>query len=406
MKLNNNKYTSPFFLAFFSSLISFLTFSQDDHQLPEVVSDCKGAVTINRPGNFSMSFTGDMGYINDLEAYPSLSKMQEKNSIWAAFTAPFEGTLSITSYCHESVVEMVVFKAETSDGCGDIQRGIAEIERMISNKDRDSIGLDYSLKNGFLYPIKLNKGEQLLFYFNTEKKSKAKLDLTIAFEASNLEDAESELTKTVDMRDDEFQHYLEVTVRDAETGLPVKGNFVLKGTKSHNALYYGSDFFFPAEKKGTISFSIDAEGYFYYDREETLDGQSDHEVTVWLEPAYPGRKFEIRGLEFKMGSTELLPSADGSLKRLRDFLLLNDNIDVEIQGHVHSDGDNSFAAQRMSVARAKRVKKYLISSGIDRNRLSTKGFGNEKMIYPNAKLVSEEQANRRVEIEILSIEEE
>jgi outer membrane protein OmpA-like peptidoglycan-associated protein len=71
---------------------------------------------------------------------------------------------------------------------------------------------------------------------------------------------------------------------------------------------------------------------------------------------------------------------------------------IEIQGHVFLTGDNSFNAQKMSEARARRVMLYLVENGILKERMTAVGYGNSKPIYPNAKLADEEQANRRVEI--------
>jgi outer membrane protein OmpA-like peptidoglycan-associated protein len=83
-------------------------------------------------------------------------------------------------------------------------------------------------------------------------------------------------------------------------------------------------------------------------------------------------------------------------------LALNAGIKIEIQGHVNETGQSSFDGQQISEARAKRVKKYLVENGINKDRLTTIGLGNTKPIYPNPKLASEEQANRRVEIKIIN----
>ena len=82
-------------------------------------------------------------------------------------------------------------------------------------------------------------------------------------------------------------------------------------------------------------------------------------------------------------------------------MVLNADIKIEIQGHVFALGDNSLLGQRISVARAKRVMKYLIRQGIDKSRLKAVGYGNTRPVYAEPKLFSEEQANRRVEILVL-----
>jgi outer membrane protein OmpA-like peptidoglycan-associated protein len=63
--------------------------------------------------------------------------------------------------------------------------------------------------------------------------------------------------------------------------------------------------------------------------------------------------------------------------------------------------ENSLSGQKLSEARALRVYNYLILNGISKTRMTTKGFGNTKPIFPNPKLSIEEQMNRRVEIKIL-----
>jgi len=93
-----------------------------------------------------------------------------------------------------------------------------------------------------------------------------------------------------------------------------------------------------------------------------------------------------------------LKSSEPKLRRLKDFLALNSTLEVEIQGHVFAMGDNSFAGQRISEARAKRVLRYLVDNGIDKGRMTSAGYGNTRPIYENPLRTYQEQANRRVEV--------
>jgi outer membrane protein OmpA-like peptidoglycan-associated protein len=110
---------------------------------------------------------------------------------------------------------------------------------------------------------------------------------------------------------------------------------------------------------------------------------------------------QIEEIEFHPGSSDFTPTSEGKLRRLKDFMALNSEVIIEIQGHVFSLEDNSFAAQKMSEARAKRVYNYLVENGINKSRMTTVGFGNTKPIFPKPKLAFEEQMNRRVEIKVL-----
>jgi outer membrane protein OmpA-like peptidoglycan-associated protein len=109
---------------------------------------------------------------------------------------------------------------------------------------------------------------------------------------------------------------------------------------------------------------------------------------------------QIEEIEFKSGTSEFMEGSEPKLRRLRDFMALNSDVSVEIQGHVFATGDNSIAAQKISEARAKRVMQYLITQGIDKSRMTAIGYGNTKPVYANPKFAYEEQANRRVEIQV------
>ena len=113
-----------------------------------------------------------------------------------------------------------------------------------------------------------------------------------------------------------------------------------------------------------------------------------------------GSSIQIEEIEFRAGTSEFVMGSESRLNRLKDLMALNAEIHIEIQGHVFAQGDNTFASQQMSEARAKRILNYLNANGIAKNRMTAVGYGNTRPIYPDAKLGSEEQANRRVEIVI------
>jgi len=54
----------------------------------------------------------------------------------------------------------------------------------------------------------------------------------------------------------------------------------------------------------------------------------------------------------------------------------------------------------LSKKRAKRIVEYLISCGIEPERLSAVGYGNTKPIYPKPESEEQKEANRRVEVKI------
>jgi len=81
------------------------------------------------------------------------------------------------------------------------------------------------------------------------------------------------------------------------------------------------------------------------------------------------------------------------------LLIANPTITLEIAGHTDNVGSDE-ANQTLSADRAKAVVDYLISKGISKKVLSSKGYGETVVVGDNT---TEEgrQLNRRVEFTIL-----
>jgi OmpA-OmpF porin, OOP family len=76
------------------------------------------------------------------------------------------------------------------------------------------------------------------------------------------------------------------------------------------------------------------------------------------------------------------------------------NLEVIIAvGHTDSVGNDSYN-QRLSVRRAEAVKAYLVSKGIEKNRVYTEGKGEKQPVADN-KTAEGRAKNRRVEIEVV-----
>ena len=76
------------------------------------------------------------------------------------------------------------------------------------------------------------------------------------------------------------------------------------------------------------------------------------------------------------------------------------NLEVIIAvGHTDSVGSNAYN-QRLSVRRAEAVKAYLVSKGIERNRIYTEGKGETQPVAVN-RTAEGRAKNRRVEIEVV-----
>lgn len=373
--------------------------------ISDKISDCDGATVIKRTGNYSIQFPGEPGKLDDLIGFPALKEVyKERNSLWFSFRANFDGELSFEGLAVESPISFIIFKVSVTDGCTDIYSGKAEVLREFNNTKVGGFGLKKIDDNNFLNPINLKEGEQIKIYFNSASRNRSVLQLNFNFDrdVSSVVDRRKFIIK--DYRTNEENPFLAVQIRDADTKLPVVGQIIVSGLKSVDALYYGTDFFFNVDSPRPFKIMSDAEGYFYNDQFVKLEKETSDTIIIYLEPLVVGKNLTIQGIDFRMGTIEYLPGVEERLKRFRDFLILYGDVQVTIEGHVYESGKPTKKGKKLSNKRAKKVYKYLINSGVDKKRLSYVGFGSEKMKFPFPKSAEEEQANRRVEIKVINVD--
>ncbi|MEM7282533.1 MAG: OmpA family protein, partial [Pseudomonadota bacterium] len=113
-------------------------------------------------------------------------------------------------------------------------------------------------------------------------------------------------------------------------------------------------------------------------------------------------KDEIRlpGVNFTTNSDELLPGAESVLDDAAASLIKNPSIRVEVQGHTDSDGAAAYN-QNLSERRAITVLDYLASKGVERDRLTARGYGEVQPIADNS-TAEGKAANRRVVLSIVA----
>jgi outer membrane protein OmpA-like peptidoglycan-associated protein len=115
-----------------------------------------------------------------------------------------------------------------------------------------------------------------------------------------------------------------------------------------------------------------------------------------------GQVFKIEKLYFETDSATITPESFDALEELRDYLIKNKQIRIEIGGHTNNKCSEKYC-ERLSLDRAEAVKKYLISQGIDQKRMTTKGYGKRNPISSNSSK-DERHLNQRVEIKIISLQ--
>lgn len=370
------------------SLAFNVCFSQNN--LSDKVSDCFGSIDLPLKGDFNIEFTNSPGIFEDLHKYKEQLSFSESNSLWIHFKAPFDGKLSLHFSNAHYEIEAMLFKG-AENYCTEILNGDAPILTHIKpNQSLSEIDT-----------IELQKDEHFYLYVNSTQKQHTKLQIITDFSSKDFQKASEQLKVEVDRRTDITSTFARISIREKDSKLPVQAQLIISDSKLFDAMYQATDLLLPTTRSLNFTLKIDALGFFFADQEIKVSENQNEKIIIELDPITTGKQIELSGIEFFSQTSEFTEEAEIKLKRIRDFLLLNSDLRVEIQGHVHRVGKNNFASKSLSKKRAKRVKKYLVNSGIDKDRLKAVGYGNSQMKYPEPDNKIEEQANRRVEIKIL-----
>ena len=114
----------------------------------------------------------------------------------------------------------------------------------------------------------------------------------------------------------------------------------------------------------------------------------------------PGDVLVLQNIQFEFNSSALTEDSQSGIQMLADFLGRNPELRVELAGHTDDVGNAAYN-QKLSSERAEVVREALVAKGIDPNRLTAKGYGSSKPIYPNDN--DEHRAiNRRTEMIIIN----
>ncbi len=111
------------------------------------------------------------------------------------------------------------------------------------------------------------------------------------------------------------------------------------------------------------------------------------------------KTFNLENVLFDTGKSTLKSSSYDELNELVEFMKLKNDLKIEVAGHtddVGSDESNLILSQQ----RADAVRKYLISKGINAQRITAVGYGETQPVAYND---TEEgrKLNRRTEVRIL-----
>ncbi len=113
--------------------------------------------------------------------------------------------------------------------------------------------------------------------------------------------------------------------------------------------------------------------------------------------ALPGKPAMFM-LYFLEGKDELTPESKGEMEKVFGELKRRPLPDIMVIGHTDTVGGLAFN-DRLSLARAERLREMMIGLGIPADRIAAAGRGKRELLVPTEDSVSEPR-NRRVEINV------
>jgi outer membrane protein OmpA-like peptidoglycan-associated protein len=126
-----------------------------------------------------------------------------------------------------------------------------------------------------------------------------------------------------------------------------------------------------------------------------VDDEDGCPDSVKKEPDMPKQQL-LRGINFKSGKAEMTYESYQFIEPLLKQLRKYPEVVIEVRGH--SDSVGSYAKNmQLSQQRAESVRQYLISKGIEPDRIRAAGFGSSSPIADNRTAAGRAQ-NRRIEI--------
>ncbi|MDX1629502.1 MAG: OmpA family protein [Fulvivirga sp.] len=195
------------------------------------------------------------------------------------------------------------------------------------------------------------------------------------------------------------------TVYDAKTDEPLEARVEIyrKGGEADYKLQANEKGYYEQEieKKGWYLLTASKEGYLNSTDSIAYDNDDQTLLTrdLYLKPIEIGTTVRLNNIFFDFDKTTLKPESFVELDKVVEFLKNNPSVEIEIAGHTDSKGSDEYNIN-LSQGRAQSVVDYLISQGIESDRLIAKGYGETVPVATNE--TDEGRAiNRRVEFTVL-----
>jgi outer membrane protein OmpA-like peptidoglycan-associated protein len=416
-----------FFIAVFLSflLTTFQSFGQDKPiQLGVTGSDCIGALTIT--DTVIGPVYSPKGFGNNLELVgyelgDPYFIQREHNSVWYKFTIPYDClfTFDLIPIQKDDDFDFLLFLYDGPNFCRDITAGRKiPIRTNISRKNIEVQGqtgmseesVDEYVPSGpgssYSRALKAKRGQT--YYLLIDNPFRENEGHSIHLHYRRLKPL-VEGEESVEEEEEDYQiplRTMRVTVTDSETGERIQSNVFIDNLPDSMPSRYPfiSQVSIDVLSYRTYDINVIKKGYLLHTEQFIPKNDSLYEIDVKLKRMRKGDRINLGNIKFESDQAVILEKSKSALEKLAEFMIENDNVSIEIQGHVNGEASrNKRSYVKLSEARAEAIYEKLSEAGVDESRMEFKGFGNAKMIFPTPVNTRQQEANRRVEAEIVEL---
>ncbi|UFH55451.1 OmpA family protein [Spirosoma sp. KNUC1025] len=314
-----------------------------------------------------------------------------------------DAKLYFASDGHPGLGKLDVFVATRSGG-------VTRVENMGQpiNSPADDFGLVYvDPAKGFLASNRSGgKGDDDIYFF---QEGPARDTTTIAQNPPNApKTVRYFLAGTVSANETPIAPLDSAKVRilDDATGQPIaEVTTGQPGTFGKYPLQEGKDYTILAERRGYLTrreqFTMQGKSIpqIFLTKPQT---DTTFNVAILLDKATLNKTFVLENIYYDLDKYNIRPDAAEELDKLVTILKDNPTLKIELGSHTDARASDAYN-QKLSQNRAKSAVEYIVSKGIESDRLTYKGYGETQLIIKNAKTEEEHQRNRRTEFKITEL---
>lgn len=375
-----------------------------------VFCDCHEARTLTINGKFTTSKTiapvgpGISAEISPAKLKTRFAFEKEHHSAWYKLIIGTSGKLclDIEPLKADDDYDFMIFKADTKNFCDSLLNYSIQPVRACISRDKEELkgktGLSHQSKetlvkqglgSAYAKALDVKAGEvYILVLDNVYDHGEGHL---IRFEISELVSFKGSL-KNEENR----------PVR-AEVSLSNQGGDVVLKTETRKDGSYAFDYPIVTSQAYSLNFYNDSS--FTYTRPFTIKDIAEIQSLKTILPSLKkGNKYSVGTINFYPNEAKTLPVARTAMRNLYKLMRKNPQLRIRIIGHCNGmNGPKHAMTDALSKERAGALKSYLVTLGIEADRLETEGKGDSEMLYPYTPMRTESQQvqNRRVEIMVL-----